>query len=255
MNLFKADFYHLLKNKVFYVLLAVTFVMPAITCVMFPDMTAEKIVYQGLDTTLLCAIVGIMISLFVGNDYANNTIRNKICYGEKRRKVMTATFAESAVICLIFVAVSVVSSLIFGALFCDFSFSSEFLGKFVCQILILLAFSTVVAAITTCTKSMKAGLIIALMISIVLSSVGQMLPMLSVTNGIASFLCRILYSTVSSNLLNSTNGTYVYTAYTSEGSASATFGNLYLNAVLLAAAYIIISVAVTAAVVKRQSYK
>lgn len=47
-----------------------------------------------------------MIALFVGKDYANNTIRNKICYGEKRLKIMGMTFLESAVICLAFAAVS-----------------------------------------------------------------------------------------------------------------------------------------------------
>lgn len=51
MNLLKADFFRLFKNKAFYILLVVTFAMPILTCVMFPTMTVEKIIFQGLDTT------------------------------------------------------------------------------------------------------------------------------------------------------------------------------------------------------------
>lgn len=71
-----------------------------------------------------------MIALFVGKDYANNTIRNKICYGEKRLKIMGMTFLESAVICLAFAAVSVVSSLIFGSIFGQIAFTADFAPKF-----------------------------------------------------------------------------------------------------------------------------
>ncbi|MGN0813754.1 MAG: hypothetical protein ACI4MH_00805 [Candidatus Coproplasma sp.] len=253
MNLLKADFYHLIKSKVFYVLLALTFLMPLLTCVMFPEMTVEKIIFQGLDTTLFCSVIGIMLALFVGKDYDNNTIRNKICYGEKRGVITAVTFTEGVIICLIFVAVSVISSLVFGSIICNFSFSADFAAKFLCQLLILLAFSTAVTAITVCTKSMKIGLIIALMISIVLSSVGQMLPMLAVTNNLAALLCRIIYSTVSSNLLNSTGGVYEYISYAN--GASATFSHMYLNSIILAVVYILVAVGVTAVVVKKQSYK
>lgn len=253
MNLIKADFYHLIKNKVFYVLLALTFVMPVLTCVMFPEMTVEKIIFQGLDVTLLCSIIGIMLALFVGKDYDNNTIRNKVCYGEKRSKITAVTFVEGAIICLIFVAVSVLSSFVFGSILCKFAFSADFAAKFFCQLFILLAFSAVVTAITVCTKSMKIGLIITLMISIILSAVAQILPMLAVTNGIASFLCRIIYATVSSNLLNSAGGVYQYMSYAS--GASATFNHLYLNSVILAIVYAAIAIGVTAIVVRKQSYK
>ena len=256
MNLLKADFYHLIKNKVFYVLLALTFIMPILTCVMFPEMTVEKIIFQGLDVTLLCSIIGIMLALFVGKDYDNNTIRNKVCYGEKRSKIMAVTFIEGAIICLIFIAVSVLSSFVFGSIICKFAFTADFAAKFFCQIFILLAFSTVVTAITICTKSMKKiGLIIALMISIILSAIAQMLPMLAVTNAIAFFHCRIIYATVSSNLLNSTGGTFIYASYAQSGAASVTFGHLYLNAIILSVVYILIAVGVTAVVVRKQSYK
>lgn len=255
MNLLRADFYRLVKDKAFYVLIALTVLMPLLTCIMFPDMTVERLIFQGLDATIFCSVTGISIALFVGKDYANNTIRNKICYGENRLKVMTATFVECAVICLVFVIVSTIASLVFGCIFGEFSFTVDFAAKYFCQICILLAFSVVVAAITMCTKNIRTGLVVTLMVSIILSAIAQILPMLAVTNELAAVLCRIVYATVSSNLLNSVGGTYVYTKYSQTGIQTASFGHLYLNALLLALVYAAVSFAVTFLVVKRQSYK
>lgn len=255
MNLLKADFFHLVRDKVFYVLTAITFIMPLITCLMISDITVERTIFQGIGTSVLCPIIGIMIALFVGKDYANNTIRNKICYGEKRFKVMGITFLESAIICLAFVIVSVLSSLIFGSIFGSFALTADFAAKFFCQILILLAFSAAVAAITMCSKSMKTGLVVTLMISVILSSIAQILPMLAVDNGFAYFLCRVFYATVSGNLLNSVGGAYVYTSFMQFGGASITFNHMYLNSIILSFVYILIAVGVTTIVVKKQSYK
>lgn len=255
MNLLKADLFLLIKDKVFYVLAALTFLMPLATCLMFSEMTVEAVIFQSLNTTILCSIIGIMIALFIGKDYANNTIRNKICYGEKRFKIMGMTFVESAFICLIFVAVSIFSSFIFGCLIGEFAFTADFAAKLFCQISILIAFSLVVGAITVCTKSMKVGLVITLLISILLSAVSQMLPMLAVTNNIAMFLCRIIYSTVSSNLMNSTAGIYIYHSYAADGVATATFDHLYLNSIVVAVVYAALAIGITAIVVRKQSYK
>lgn len=253
MNLFKADFFRLFKSKSFYVLLLPVFLIPLSTCLMFPETTAEKIVFQGLDATLFCSVAGIMLALFVGRDYDDNTVRNKICYGETRFAVVCATFAESAVICLAFEAVSVFSSLVFSAIICPFSFTSDFAVKLVCQTAILLAFSTVVTAVTVCSESVKTGLSVSLLLSVILSAIGQILPSLSLTSGLAKFACRILYSAVSSNLVNSVGGTFVYTSHAA--AASVTFGGIYLNAIILSAVYIALSVTVTMFVVKRQNYK
>lgn len=255
MNVLKADFYHLIKDKLFYVLLTLTFIMPLLTSIMFPDMTVEKAIFQGLDTTILCSIIGIMVALFVGKDYANNTIRNKICYGERRYKVMAINFIESAFICIDFILVSFISSFVFGSIIGEFSFSADFAAKLFCQFAILIAFSTVVTAITVCTKSMKIGLIITLMISILLSAVAQLLPMLAATNGLAAFLCRIIYATVSSNLLNSTDGSYVFNSYSQTGAVTATFNHLYLNSLILAVVYAVLSIGITAIIIRKQSYK
>ncbi len=56
-------------------------------------------------------------------------------------------------------------------------------------------------------------------------------------------------------MLNGTGGTYVYTSYTQAGAEAAVFNHTYLNSVVLAVAYIAAAVGISAAVVKKQSYK
>jgi hypothetical protein len=256
MNLIKADFFHFIKDKVFYVLIALTFIMPLFTCIMYSSMaggaglTVESSIFQGIGGSIFCPLVGIQLALFFGKDYANNTIRNKICYGENRYKIVLITFIESIIITLAFVVVSFLSSLIFGSVFGTFSFSSEFAAKFFCQLAILIAFSLMVTAIVMCTKSAKTGLIVTLLISVVLMAVSYLLPVLAVDNVIARIACRILYITVSNMVIDTkcVNGVYPV------GSSFA-FNNMYLNALLLALIYAIISVGVTLLIVRKQNYK
>lgn len=79
MNLLKADLFHFIKDKVFYVLIAITFLIPLVTCAMYgSNMTVGNLIFQGIGTSIFCPLVGIQLALFFGKDYANNTIRNKI---------------------------------------------------------------------------------------------------------------------------------------------------------------------------------
>lgn len=98
MNLIKADLFHLRKDKVFWILLLIVVAIPFATCIMVDYMSggfginAENIIMQGIGADIICAILGIGISSFVGRDYANHTIRNKLCYGEKRTKLCSWIF-------------------------------------------------------------------------------------------------------------------------------------------------------------------
>ena len=67
---------------------------------------------KGLACSLTRAVLGLLFSLFFGKEYSNNTIRNKLCYGENRYKTAGCFFLESVIITLIFAAVSIVSSLL-----------------------------------------------------------------------------------------------------------------------------------------------
>lgn len=251
MNLLKADLFHFIKDKIFYVLLTLVFLLPLLTCIMYGKaMTAETVIFQSVGTSIFCPLVGIQLALFFGKDYSNNTIRNKICYGENRYKIVAVCFFESIIITFAFVAVSVISSLIFGSIVGTFSFSSEFAVKFICQLAILIAFSIMVTANVLCTKSAKIGLIVTLVISIFFMVVSYLLPVLAADNVIARIACRILYMTVSSMV---TDGRCINGSYAVSNDFS--FGGMYINALLLAFFYIVIAANVTLFVVRKQNYK
>ena len=252
MNLLKADLFHYVKDRTTYVLLAIIFVMPLFTCLMYGlsggAMTVETIIFQGLGTDILCAVLGLQFSLFFGKDYSNNTIRNKLCYGENRYKIAGCFFLESFIITVLYAVVSIVSSLIFGSVFGSFEFSDDFGIKLLCQLAILISFSVLMTAIVVSTKSMKVGFMVTLMVSVVFTAVSYAMPTLAVKYPIVRIVCRIFYMIVSSMMISCKNGAYsVGELYT--------FDHMYLNAGLLSLVYISLSLGVTAFAVKKQSYK
>ena len=141
MNLLKVDLFHYIKDKTTYVLLAIVFLMPPFTCLMYNmsggSMSIESLIFKGLGTDILCALLGLQISMFFGKDYANNTLRNKLCYGENRYKIAGCFFLESIIITILYALVSIISSLIFGSIFGSFEVSGDFGMKLLCQFAIL----------------------------------------------------------------------------------------------------------------------
>ncbi|MGM9680666.1 MAG: ABC transporter permease [Eubacteriales bacterium] len=252
MNVLKADFFRLIKDRTTCILLAIVTVMPPLSCLMYSLMgdsvfTVEKLIFQGLGTDILCVLIGLHLSMFIGKEYANNTVRNKLCYGEKRCKIAGCFFLESIIITLIYVLVSVASSLIFGSLFGVFEFSGDFLMKLVCQTAIIVAFSLVITAVVVSAKSMKAGFMVTVLVSVIFTAISYALPMLATAYPVMEKICRSLYMVVSTMLISSVDGVYHVGTFA--------FENIYANALILSAVYAALSVGVTAFAVKKQSYK
>lgn len=252
MNLLKADLFHYIKDRTTYVLLGIIFIMPLFTCFMYGmsggNVTVETVMFQGLGTDVLCAVLGLQFSFFFGKDYANNTIRNKLCYGENRYKIAGSFFLESAVITVLYMAVSMISSLVFGSIFGSFMFNSDFGIKLLCQFCILLAFSTVMTAVVVSTKSMRAGFMVTLMISVVFTAISYAMPTLAVKVSVIRIVCRVFYMIVFSMMISGADGIYYV------GNQYA-FEHMYLNAGLLSLCYILLSLGITVFAVKKQSYK
>lgn len=252
MNLIKADMFHYRKDRTSWILLVIVFLLPLFTCCMYGmsggEMTVETIIFKGLGTDILCAVLGLQLSVFFGKDYANNTIRNKLCYGENRYKIMGCFFLESVIITILYAVVSIISSLIFGTIFGTFEFSGDFWIKLLLQLAILIAFSAVMTAVVISTKSMKAGFMVTLMVSVVFTAISYVMPVLAVTYPIVKVVCRVLYMIVSSMLVSGANGTYMV-------GAQYTFEHMYLNAGLMSLAYVMLALVITTLVVRKQSYK
>ncbi|MBQ8382892.1 MAG: ABC transporter permease [Clostridia bacterium] len=252
MNVLKADFFRFLKDKTTYILLGIVFLMSPLTCVMYSLMgnssfTVERLIYQGLGTEILCVLIGLHLSMFIGKEYANNTIRNKLCYGEKRYKIAGCFFLESIIIALLYVLVSVASSLLFGAIFGNFEFASGFMMKLLCQTAIIVAFSLPITGVVISAKNMKAGFMVTVLISVIFTAISYALPMLATSFPVIEVVCRCLYMIVSTMLISSVNGVYYVGTFA--------FENIYANALILSAVYSAVSVGVTMLAVKKQSYK
>lgn len=228
--------------------------MPVASCIMMDSLfggfgvNAESVIMQGISADVLCAILGIAISSFVGRDYANHTIRNKLCYGEKRYKIMAVNFFLGFLITAVFLAVSFASALLSAGFFGKAGISAGFWGKYLCQAAILFSFSMLITAVVVCTKSEKAGFLFTVIAAVLLSAFSYLLPMLAQISGLARVVCRCLYMVVSTMLVNSTDG--VYTA-----GSGAVFDHMFLNALVMSFAYAALSIGTASVVVRKQSYK
>lgn len=252
MNVLKADLFRFWRDKTTYVLFAVVFLMPPLSCLMFSLMgdagfTVEKLVFQGLGTDILCVLLGLHLSMFIGKEYANNTIRNKLCYGEKRYKIAGCFFLESLMAALLYVLISVASSLIFGSIFGTFAFADGFWMKLLCQTAIIAAFSLVITGVVVSTKNMKAGFMVTVPVSVIFTAISYALPMLASAFSVIEAACRSLYMVVSTMLISSVDGVYHVGAFA--------FEHIYANALILSLVYSAVSVSVTMLAVKKQSYK
>ena len=252
MNVLKADFFRFWRDKTTYILLAIVFLMAPMSCWMYSMMgdgnfTAETLVFQGLGTEILCVLIGLHISMFIGKEYANNTIRNKLCYGENRYKIAGCFFLESIIIALLYVLVSVASSLLFGAIFGTFEFASGFMMKLLCQTAIIVAFSLLITGVVVSAKNMKAGFMVTVLISVIFTAISYALPMLATAFPVIEAVCRCLYMIVSTMVISSVDGVYYVGTFA--------FENIYANALILSAVYSVVSIGVTMFAVKKQSYK
>ena len=252
MNIIKADLFRFIKDKTTYVLLAIMFVLSPLIVMMyrltgFNGFTSGTVILNGLSTDIFCALMGLQISLFIGKDYTNNTIRNKLCYGENRFKVAGIYFLESVLITLLFICVNFLSSFAFGSIFGELSFASDFVPKYFCQIAILISFSVMMTSIVVSTKSIKAGFMATLIISVILSAISYALPSLATKIPSFEYVCRSLYMVVSTMLLSSQNGTYYVGSFA--------FENIYTNAAILSSLLVVLSIGITMFVVKKHNYK
>ncbi|MGN1343760.1 MAG: ABC transporter permease [Traorella sp.] len=252
MNLIKADFFHFFKDKSTYLLFGIVFIIPILTCLMYVLMgdasfSVEKLIFQSLGTDILCVLLGLHLSMFFGKDYANHTIRNKLCYGEKRYKIACCFFIESLIITLFYILISMSSSLVFGLILGTSEFSEAFFIKLICQIAILVSFSLLITGVVISSKNMKIGFIVTVMISVIFTAISYALPMLASRYLIIEIICRSLYMIVSTMLISSINGVYSIGSFT--------FDKIYENALLLSLIYSILSISITMICVQKQSYK
>ncbi|MGN0573857.1 MAG: ABC transporter permease subunit [Acutalibacteraceae bacterium] len=175
-NLLSAEFSRLFKNKLFRFLSAVSFVFGALVQVYVYFGAKVSDIDPKIDMGLFAVgmvigfVAAIFVSLFVGTEYANGTLRNKIINGKSRTSIYFSKYIVCCAAMVAFFAFYYAGSLIFGFILCK-----EFMSKasaliIIALVLCLASFSYVavfLAVAMNCGKK-SASAVTALVAAIVL---------------------------------------------------------------------------------------
>lgn len=105
IKILKAEFYRLKKDKVFLLLLFITCVLALFTLYKYFNGLRESIALDRIITEYLYMYFGIFIaffvSMFVGKEYTEGFIRNKIVVGHKRSNIYLANLIICVIVGLI----------------------------------------------------------------------------------------------------------------------------------------------------------
>lgn len=260
MNLLKADFYQIVREKILYILMIALAGLSFAVCYVYHqldingDVTADSVILKCIGSDTLCTVVGVAVAFLCGREYELNTIRNKICCGESRYKILFTKLIEGFVIAAVLFAVAVGTGLVMGKVWFVWEFREDFWQIVGCQGLIVLAFVCVVTSLCVLTKNVRIPLITVVVCFVVLNPMSMFLPSM-IDNDIVPMICRGVYMIASNMLLNSTDGVYEVNQWSQDGIITYAYEDLYLNCILIAVCYLVISVAVSMLVMRKQEYK
>lgn len=160
-KLLKAALYRLKRQKLFWILLAASFICGVI----FGIISFFENDLDGLFMAPLFLIMGIYVSLSVGQEYNDATIRNKVIVGHTKGAIFGSELIINAFVCVV-----MMSAFILPAFICSYSalLPNSTMEKMLTALICLLLVSVVYAAIFTlisCLISQKAiGAILCILI-------------------------------------------------------------------------------------------
>ncbi len=265
MSLFKSDLFRLFKEKSVYILAAIVALFSLLKCLTINMMLGEDGTYllgdailQSIGLDILGTIVAVGISFFNGKEFANKTIRNKICCGESRYKIFIVKLIINWMLAIAFFLISFVTAAIAGGFLFENTLGEEFWEKAFCQLALLIGFSSLITCVVNVTKSMKVSLILSVALFVFLNAFSYMLPQMG-DNELVKIACQSIYMVVSTMLMSSSGGVYEITKREFVNNEMITtvitYENMYLNCILVGALYTVVALAVSLAVIRKQDYK
>ncbi|MBP5216808.1 MAG: ABC transporter permease [Bacilli bacterium] len=266
LRLFKADIRRLIKDKTFYVMLAVIALYSSLICIVFHlfDLNAEskstidRIILQCVSLAMLGTFSGVAISIYNGKEYAHNTIRNKISCGHSRHSIYLAFLIENLLLATLFMLLAAVVPVLFGFFFFDFTIAEGFYEKFFSQYALLLGFVSLITCLVNLSKSMRVPLITTVILFVVLNALAAFLPQIS-DSFLIKGLCRGVYLVLSNLVNEAVDGVYtVNIAQRTEDGfrvVQVVYDNIYLNAILLGASYLFASISISLFLLPKLNYK
>lgn len=138
-NLLSAEFLRLFKNKLYWFLSAASFVFGAIIQINVYLGARVSAIDPKIDMGLFAVgmvigfVAAIFVSLFVGTEYSNGTLRNKMINGKSRTSIYFSKYIVCCAAMVAFFAFYYAGSLIFGFILCK-----EFMSKASALIIIAL---------------------------------------------------------------------------------------------------------------------
>lgn len=220
-NLIRADFFRLFKDKIFYLLIGIAVLLPIVANGLFyfgydimveqsPDAEALEMVlkfikafplslyaFEIANSAGLLAVIA--IALYVGREYMNGTIRNKIIAGHSRTAVYSSAFVVSAISALMIVTVFIVFMLIIGIPLQGWG-AEEMLAvclrQYLAGFLITLASAAVANMVAILSRGIIASLLINLGVVFGLTGIVSVITMLwdsSSMPAVASFFMKTVY--------------------------------------------------------------
>ncbi len=178
-----ANFMRLKKDKVFWISLAFMFAAG----IFFPVMRYMDMKHTGtinpIDNAFLgCVlfigiIMAVFCSLFIGTEYSDGTIRNKVIVGQNRNAIYLANFVTCAVVSLIMCIVFFVPYLCIGIpLLGFFNMATKIVMLFVLTAFLLaIAFSSIYTLISMLNHSKETTAVICILFAFLLLFVGGQL--------------------------------------------------------------------------------
>lgn len=178
-KLLRANFTRLWKNKVFWgcmIFMAVDALNTVVNqYISFKRNGGEKALYfserLALDQTVAVSIISaIFIGLFIGTEYSNGTMRNKLIIGHSRTAIYFANLAVCITAAILIHVTYVVTALLggliaFGNIFTN---ADVFIKLFAVTIIVITAFAAMLLPISTHITSKSAGVTTTIMLTLVL---------------------------------------------------------------------------------------
>lgn len=201
-KLLSANFCHLWKNKLFWGSLIFMVAAGAIVPVMrYKEMLQYHATYKIDDTLFYCAILisivsAVLCSLFIGTDFSDGTIRNKIIIGHSRTAIYLSNLLTVATASVILCSAFFIMHLCIGIpLFRDFSNSKKNILLLIISVIFLAAaFCSIFSLCTMLIQNKTIASITAIAVALVLMMAGigmfsslynepQMIPANTSANG------------------------------------------------------------------------
>lgn len=176
-NLLRADFRRLFKNRAFYICAALLFIagvaLPLIHYLTMRDYPNGLSFSMYFTEYALIAVIALAAfsALFIGADYSDGTIRNKLVAGSRRSSVYLSNFAVQIVTGLILCIAYLVPYIIIGTTLIG-SFPDNGVRLILVSLAMTVSFASVFTLITMLSSSKARSAVICLVCAIALMAAG-----------------------------------------------------------------------------------